>query len=147
MTLVEIAPGKGATQEIVLNLEGEFPVVDRSRVGRRNGTVLCVGRSADRDADVPGYDELVSFDVERGTSDRYAYGPDWMVEEHLLISDKTRPLEPATWAIGTALNMRSRRTVVSVFNASAIADGPVAQASLPIALPLGLHGLFVPAGE
>ena len=147
MTLVEIAPGKGATQEIVLNLEGEFPVVDRSRVGRRNGTVLCVGRSADRDADVPGYDELVSFDVERGTSDRYAYGPDWMVEEHLLISDKTRPLEPATWVIGTALNMRSRRTVVSVFNASAIADGPVAQASLPIALPLGLHGLFVPAGE
>jgi all-trans-8'-apo-beta-carotenal 15,15'-oxygenase len=147
MTLVEIVPGKSATQEVVRSLEAEFPVIDRMLVGRRNSTVLCVGRSADRDADVPGYDELVSFDVERGASERYAYGLDWMVEEHLLVPEATRPADPATWVIGTALNMRSRQTVVSVFNASAIADGPVAQASLPIALPLGLHGLFVPAGE
>jgi carotenoid cleavage dioxygenase len=32
---------------------------------------------------------------------------------------------------------------LSVFDAEHLADGPLAQASLPYVLPLGLHGQFV----
>jgi hypothetical protein len=45
--------------------------------------------------------------------------------------------------LGTALHRASGRTTLSVFEASALADGPVAQLALPYGLPLGLHGQFV----
>ena len=145
MTMVELDPRTGARQVIVPDLEGEFPVVDPSLVGSRHKQVLCLGRCRARDANVPGYDELVSFDVEDGASQRFSYGSDWLVEEHLLVPDVANVAGPAQWVVGTALNMRRGQTVVSVFKACAIGEGPVAQASLPYALPLGLHGCFVPS--
>ncbi len=39
----------------------------------------------------------------------------------------------------------ARQLLVYGFAADALADGPVAQATLPRALPLGLHGAFVAA--
>ena len=75
----------------------------------------------------------------------FLYGSDWLVEEHLLVPDVANVAGPAQWVVGTALNMRRGQTVVSVFKACAIGEGPVAQASLPYALPLGLHGCFVPS--
>lgn len=45
--------------------------------------------------------------------------------------------------LGTALHRASGRTTLSVFEAAALADGPVAQLALPYGLPLGLHGQFV----
>jgi carotenoid cleavage dioxygenase-like enzyme len=47
--------------------------------------------------------------------------------------------------LGTALHRASGRTTLSVFEASALADGPLAQLALPYGLPLGLHGQFVAA--
>ena len=145
MTLVELDPRGGAKQMIVRELEGEFPVVDPRVVGRQNNAVLCLGRSATRGADMPGYDELVMFDVDEGSTQRFVYGADWMVEEHVLVPNASSVSEGSDWIVGTALNLRSRRPVVSVFRAGSIIDGPVAQASLPYALPLGLHGCFVPS--
>lgn len=147
MTLVELDPRAGATQIVVEDLEGEFPAVDPLLVGRKCNEVLCLGRSKERGPDIPGFDELVNFDVDKGSTQRYSYGSDWLVEEHLLVADASAPAGPAEWVVGTALNVPLRKTVVSVFRADSIADGPVAQASLPYALPLGLHGLFVPSRD
>ena len=142
MTLVELDPQRGATQTIVGELEGEFPVVDACDVGRRNRAVLCIGRSPTRSADVPGYDQLVMFNVEEGSSERFVYGNDWMVEEHILVPNAGSIGERASWIVGTALNMRTKRTALSVFDACAIASGPIARVTLDSALPLGLHGCF-----
>lgn len=144
MVLMELTPDGCASQERVADLEAEFPVVDPTVVGRRNATVLCIGRSARRDPGVPGYDELVSFAVETGHAQRYSFGADWLVEEHVLVPDASDPSGPAQWAVGTALDLQRGRTVLSVFRADQISDGPVAQATLPYAVPIGLHGCFVP---
>ena len=47
--------------------------------------------------------------------------------------------------VGTALDLVRREMVFSVFDARRLADGPVAQARMPRVMPLGLHGIFVPA--
>ena len=80
--------------------------------------------------------------IEDGRCDRYDFGEDWLVEEHLLVPDASGAGGPARWVVGTALNMRERRTFISVFGAGDIAAGPVARVALPYALPLGLHGSF-----
>ena len=47
--------------------------------------------------------------------------------------------------IGTSLDFAAGVTRLSMFDASRIADGPLAVASLPYAIPLGFHGAFVAA--
>ncbi len=73
----------------------------------------------------------------------YSYGPDWIAEEHLYCRAPTPPQAQPGWVLGTALHRASGRTTLSVFEAGALADGPVAQLALPYGLPLGLHGQFV----
>jgi carotenoid cleavage dioxygenase len=62
-----------------------------------------------------------------------------MVEEHVFVPDGPGP----GWVLGTALDFVQQKTLLSCFAADALAAGPVAQATLPYALPLGLHGAFV----
>lgn len=87
-------------------------------------------------------DQVALINVESGDSQRFSYGDDWLVEEHLLVraDGETR----SRWIVGTSLDLAERQTVVSIFNAEALDDGPVAQARLPYALPLGLHGTYRP---
>ncbi len=47
--------------------------------------------------------------------------------------------------VGSALDYANGRTVFSIFDAARLADGPVARATLPYALPFGLHGSWLPA--
>ncbi|MBM3482274.1 MAG: hypothetical protein FJX66_03120 [Alphaproteobacteria bacterium] len=45
--------------------------------------------------------------------------------------------------VGTSLDFRAGITRLSVFEAARLSDGPIAQAALPYALPMGFHGKFV----
>jgi len=63
------------------------------------------------------------------------------VEEHVFVPDGAGP----GWVLGTAFDFGRQKTLLSCFAADRLAAGPVAQATLPYALPLGLHGAFVPA--
>ena len=47
--------------------------------------------------------------------------------------------------LGTVLDYKAGVTRLNVFDAAGLSDGPLAVASLPYALPLGLHGTFVAA--
>lgn len=141
LTSVVLDPAaETATQTTIGEQEGEFPIVALDDVGHRYRQLLSVERSVDRASDVPGFDQVALFDVDNGRSERFSYGDDWLVEEHLLVAadGNTRP----RWIVGTALDMRADSTVLSVFDASHLVDGPIAQARLPYSLPLGLHGTF-----
>lgn len=49
------------------------------------------------------------------------------------------------WLLGTCLDFQRGVTQLDVFDASRVADGPLAVAHLPYAIPLGFHGRFVEA--
>jgi all-trans-8'-apo-beta-carotenal 15,15'-oxygenase len=131
-----------ADQETLLDHDAEFPSVLPSDLTRPYQSLVCLERSDSRPRDVPGFDRLTIIDPKTAERRIFTYGDDWLVEEHLLIAgaDKRRP----EWLLGTALDLRSKTTAVSVFAVDDIASGPVARAHLPYSLPLGLHGTFVP---
>ena len=83
--------------------------------------------------------------MEDGATQRFDYGAEWMAEEHILVPEHSAAGARARWIVGTALDLRRKETVLSVFLAADVADGPVAQARLPYALPIGLHGCFTPS--
>ena len=141
LTSVVIHPGKGtATQYSLGTPEAEFPVIESAHVGHRHRNVLCLERSDARSADSPGFDQIALINVETGDAQRFVYGDEWLVEEHVFAS--RLGMQRSDWIVGTAIDLRARQTVLSVFEANGISNGPMLQARFPYALPLGLHGSF-----
>ena len=72
-----------------------------------------------------------------------------MVEEHVFVPSRggrgSSGREGDGWLVGTALDLARGQMLFSVFDAQRLADGPLAQASMPRVMPLGLHGIFVAA--
>ena len=141
VTSLVLDPNGRSSQSTLGECESEFPVVAADDVGRPYSRMLCIERSESRPMDVPGFDQVALLDVDSGASQRFSYGDDWSVEEHLFLmpAGAARP----RWIAGTALDTRAGNTVLSIFEAEHLSDGPIAQARLPYSIPLGLHGTFL----
>lgn len=138
LTVASLNLGTGQATQVELPIEAEFLRMDPRLVGLRHRQVLHATQLRDG---LPLWGAIALTDVESAASQRFAYGPQALVEEHVFVPDGTGP----GWIIGTVLDCAQNKTVLSCFAANALADGPVAQATLPYALPLGLHGVFVAA--
>ena len=122
----------------------ELPSIgDTVKAGNAVAVVESVKAASDVYAPVSG--EIVAVNEalpdKPETINEDAYGDGWLVEEHLFI-DAPDEVAPPRWVAGTALDTRADSTVLSIFDAAHIGDGPIAQARLPYSLPLGLHGTF-----
>lgn len=127
------------------HLETEFPVIDPRVSCRRNHRLVMMGRSTTEPAGHPMLDSVLVYDDRRERLDRFRYPTGVLPEEHLFVPAPDSTPEGPGWVVGTALNVAAQRSELHVFDADAVDAGPVASATLPYALPLGLHGRFVPA--
>ena len=124
---------------------GEFPAVDPRRTGRAYRKLILATREPGSRARHAGFDAISRLDLVTGAVDRYTYAPHVIPEEHVYVPDATRQDEDSGWIVGTSLDFHAAQTRLSIFDARSLADGPVAVATLPYVLPLGLHGKFVAA--
>lgn len=144
---VELAVARNGGRTALTRLsdaDGEFPRIDPRHVGRPTRFLFHASRSDAMPRQLFGTNVVARLDVRSGRQQRYDFGSDTLVEEHVFVPRPDAP-EGTGWVVGTAWNRVTRRTVFSVFDAQALDAGPVAQATLPYGLPLGLHGAFVPA--
>jgi carotenoid cleavage dioxygenase len=85
------------------------------------------------------------IDVTSGREQRFDFGDGVLVEEHVVVPRPGRSGERDAWLLGTAYDARRDATLLNLFDAARVGDGPIAQAVLPYALPLGFHGNFAAA--
>jgi carotenoid cleavage dioxygenase len=90
---------------------------------------------------------VVRHDLARESADVYRYGDGSVVEEHIVVPDPGSHREGAGWLVGCTFDVTTRRTVVNVFDALRLSDGPMARAWLPYGLPVGFHGHFTAASR
>ncbi len=128
-------------QEVLPSGSVEFPRVDPRLTGGRYRNLYLASR--DGTPEHPTFNAVLRYDMDSGTSDTFSYGTAMIAEEHIFVPDPAGKSDG--WVIGTALDLVGQTTVLSVFAAERLADGPLAQATLPYALPLGLHGNFAAA--
>ncbi|MCS3748370.1 carotenoid cleavage dioxygenase [Xanthomonas arboricola] len=93
----------------------------------------------------PFLNAVAGYDLERNHRQVHRYGPHVLAEEHVFVArpGSTRPDQG--WLVGTVLDTQHARTGLMVLDAQHIDAGPIAQAWLPYAIPLGFHGHFVAA--
>jgi carotenoid cleavage dioxygenase len=138
LTVASLNLGTGQATQAELPIDAEFPRMDPRKIGLRHRHVVHATQLREG---LPFWNAVARTDVESGISQRFSYGPQALVEEHVFVPDGAG----AGWVLGTVLDLVQNKTVLSCFAADALADGPVAQATLPYSLPLGLHGAFVGA--
>jgi carotenoid cleavage dioxygenase len=140
VAVAELDLASGRARQRLLPHMVEFPRVDPRVVGRSYRQVFLVER-IDARADRPGFDSVLRLDVTTGKSERYRYGADVMLEEHVYVPGR----EGEGWVMGTALDLKRRAMLLSIFDARRLSAGPIAQAVMERPMPLGFHGIFVPA--
>ena len=137
--LVTLNLARGTARSETLLTKTEFPRVAAAVVGQRYRQLFVTTSSGVEDFGMTG---VASIDVETGRVDRFEYGPDWVVEEHIPIAKASGG---GLWLIGAAYDDRRSETVLAVFDGANLSQGPVARARLPYAAPLCFHGNFLAA--
>jgi all-trans-8'-apo-beta-carotenal 15,15'-oxygenase len=139
---IEINTMQATVNQFQIGLQGvEFPSFDLRRTGLKTDfTVLMQNTHLTTDASW-GADTVLSLFGEK--VQRYTYGNQWIAEEHIFVPNAALSDSRLGWVLGTAFNVATQKTTLSIFSANSIANGPLAQLELPYGLPLGLHGQFI----
>lgn len=118
----------------------EFPVVDPRVVARRHRQVFYT-HAADAGGRW-GANALMRLDLDSGRRERFVFGADVVVEEHVLVPKSGSQREGEGWLVGMGYDLRRRLSFASVFDAEALSAGPLARVWLPYWVPYGFHGKF-----
>jgi carotenoid cleavage dioxygenase len=130
----------------VADSDAEFPQVHPALVGQQTRwLVMAAASSVPRtDGRAPLLEAVQLLDTPSGRVRQWDHGPHCIAEEHVCVPKPGRSGELDTWLLGTCFDARRQATVLNLLDTARLEDGPVAQAVLPCALPLGFHGHFSP---
>jgi len=144
VAVLDMTSGRASVESLQDNCE--FPRIDPRRIGLPARQLASAASWIAH----PGRGDLLFHgvqlrDLQTGKVQRFDYGVDAVVEEHIVVPKPGRSGELDAWLVGTTFDARRGVTLLNVLDARAVAAGPVAQAALPYWLPLGFHGNFTPA--
>lgn len=137
--LITLDLARNASHSEILLSGTEFPRVAAADIGSRYRQLFVTTRRTGTQFGMTG---MASIDVESGRVDRYEYGPDWIVEEHIPVAKASGK---GQWLVGAAYDVRKRQTILAVFDGAHLSHGPLARARLDYAAPLCFHGNFLAA--
>lgn len=126
----------GTSSSNTVNGSSEFPRIYPHLTGKRHQQLFTLSHTESKH----WRDTVCCLDIETGKKQQFVYGKNFIVEEHIIVSQKAK--EGSGYLMGTALHVPSKRSCVNIFKANRLDDGPVCRAWLPDFLPLGLHGNF-----
>lgn len=139
---LDLARGRIRTDSQAYDME--FPRVHPTRIGLRQRWVSTAAAWRSRPQGLFHGWQLT--DLDSGRIQRCDMGDHTLTEEPVWVPKPGARGELDAWLLATHFDARRQATVLNLLDAAHLDDGPLAQAELPYALPLGFHGSFVPAG-
>lgn len=134
--LVEIRLARGAKRAQLKKLgvaRVEFPIP--MRLMQKSANIYLQGHANHPIGALSG---VLSLDKSGDPLGHFDFGDDMVLEEQLYVrSDDKR------YTLGTIFNAKKARTGLVLMDLERLADGPIAQAWLDHAMPLGFHGTFL----
>ncbi|WP_019629310.1 carotenoid oxygenase family protein [Actinomadura atramentaria] len=119
----------------------EFPTIDPRRAA---GTHRDVYGAAACDLSFGvAFSAVARYDTEIGEADVFDYGEGYMASEPLFVPRDKDELNDEGWLISYVNHITTGSTDIAVFNAKAVADGPVCTLPVPESLGYTFHGQWV----
>lgn len=138
-----IDPAAGRVDERQLDERAaEFPRLDERLAGRRNRYGLATEITGGAGLDGAG---LLRYDLDRGTVERHDVGAGRMAGEGVFVPGG--PGEDEGWVLSVVYDRETDRSDVLVIDAADFTGPPVATVHLPVRVPFGFHGNWIPAGS
>jgi carotenoid cleavage dioxygenase len=119
----------------------EFPRVMPQVVSRRHRKLALLSSSAGNAQQM--LDTVNLLDTDTGKADSFRFNAGWQVEEHVLVPRANARSETDGYLLGVAQDTLRSSTVLCVFDAAHVKDGPVATAHLSYRAPHCFHGNFL----
>jgi carotenoid cleavage dioxygenase-like enzyme len=107
----------------------------------RHGWFATIDRDGPYGFEFAGLNHL---DLRTGADDRWEPGPMERAGEAFFVPDDASADEGEGWLLSFLYDRTIDRSSLGIFDAQAVADGPVARVHLPVRVPYGFHGLWVP---
>lgn len=125
------------------DLDGEFPRIDdrRSGLANRHGW-YAAGRPGLLDG---SYDTVAHMDFATGRRAVHLLPEGDATSEPVFVPRRPGAAEGDGWLLAVAWRAAVGRSDLLVFEATGVEHGPVATVELPVRVPFGLHGNWVPA--
>jgi carotenoid cleavage dioxygenase-like enzyme len=121
----------------------ELPAIDRRRTGLASRHSWLLETVEDPDTVV--FAGLARRDDTTGALDRWESGPADAPGEVTFVPDSVAASEGEGWAITYTVDEARGSSDLVVLDATDLAAGPVARVHLPVRVPYGFHGTWVPA--
>lgn len=132
----------GETTETPLDERNtEFPMIDAALIGRRNRYTYNVSINNDF---TMYFDGIVKYDMERGTDERYEFGPGRFGSEAPFSPRPGGTAEDDGYLMSFVYDAAADRSELVILDAAAPSDGPVGRVLLPQRVPNGFHACWVP---
>lgn len=143
LTRWRLNPSTGAAKEETVNdRPQEFPRINESLIGQsyRYGYSAGVGTGFAQDTLMKT--DLTTFAVQARTDQpRFGYG------EPVFVAREGAVAEDDGWVMALRHDTQNDTSDLAIFDARAITDDPVAVVHLPVRVPNGFHGNWVPDGN
>jgi carotenoid cleavage dioxygenase len=133
-----------STSTQLLDLNMDFPVIDRRRQGlpnRFNYGLHLVDGSSDYPAHPVG---ITKFDRQTGAIDLWTRGEAVQPDEALFVPATGSEGEDDGWLISMVYDRAENRSEVIILDATQISTGPIARIAMPRRVPFGFHGVWIP---
>jgi carotenoid cleavage dioxygenase len=144
---VDLAAGR-VQEEQVDDRTGEFPRVDDRLAGlpARYGYVATAPTpSMDNAArSAPAFNALTRYDLQTGATTSHDFGPGSVPGEAVFVPADHAP-DGAGWLLTYVYDAATDRSDLAILDAQNVAAPPVASVHLPVRVPFGFHGNWVPA--
>jgi carotenoid cleavage dioxygenase len=133
----------GTTREEPLDeVQSEFPRINDAFMGRKNRYGYA-GRISGQD----GFDGALKYDLETGRSWAYGLGPGRVSGEWVFAPRDGATAEDDGYLLSFVFDRAENRSELVILRAQDITQGPVARVLLPVRVPYGFHGIWLPAAQ
>jgi carotenoid cleavage dioxygenase len=135
-----LGQGSGDVRRTVISDEPqEFPRYDERYSAKPQRYAYTVGFT-----DQPGREPLIRHDLSGGPSVKHDFGPHHVTAESVFVPRSADAAENDGWLISYVYDLREGRSDFVVVNAADLAGAPQAVVHLPVPVPLGFHGNWMP---
>lgn len=133
------------SEESVLpdTIDAEFPTIDPRVSTEQHKNLVFMSSDIKSPAVHQNLNQVSRFNYQSGELTSFRYPDSQIPEEHLFVPAANSRPESKGWVLGTAHDWQKAETVLNIFDYEAVDAGPIASATLPYGMPLGLHGKFV----
>jgi carotenoid cleavage oxygenase len=140
-----VDPSAGTVKREVVDDRGqEFPRADERLATRKHRfgysaavTIEAMGRPDDGST-------LLKYDMERGTVEEHRFAPGSVPSEFVFVPAHDGAGEDEGWLLGYVYDGATGTSALEVLDAHDVAAAPVARVKLPVRVPAGFHGNWIP---